>query len=76
MHSLGLDGLRQKTLVLLTSNLDNQKKCCAMAHENCRNWGISASGHFSPLKLASMDVSTNSMHKQGLNGHQQNILAF
>ena len=44
MHRQALDGCPQKHLTFLTSESGLPKKWCSIAHENCRNEGMLASG--------------------------------
>ena len=44
MHRQGLDGRPQKNFAFLTSESGSPKKCCAIAHENCRNEAYARSG--------------------------------
>ena len=76
IHWQGLDGCLQKNLAFLSSISGSTKKCCAIAHENCRNEGMLASGLVWPSKWVVQAVMANRMHRQGLDGRLRKFFAF
>ena len=76
LHSQGLIGRPQKNLAFLTSKSGSPKKWFAIAYENCRNWGMLASGLVWPWKWVGLAVMANWLHKQSLDRRPHKNLAF